>query len=220
MTDTHISLRVSEALNEALEELAHASRTSKSQVIRDLLGEKVEEDGLEVPDHLRREMRREKLKQRNRLRWQRIHFPSNVADRFRRAFEQGDLGGDLNPGAVEELRDIHIEDARLLFEEDEERQEATVEFVNALADHAAEASDASEFDRLDPKEMFERYAGVEEGRGREEAADRMEDLVADAESRLRGGYDDLDALADALTNIHDVPPEMAEEAVRQAEGAL
>lgn len=173
MTDRHIGFRVSEALYDALEEVAAEARTSKSEVGRHYLSEAVLESSTEIPQYLREELERERRKRRNRLTWQRIHFPSNVADRFTRAFEQGDLDGEINPGAIEELREIYLEEAEGLFH-DPDRKEAAVEFVEALADHAEQAQDATEFDRLDPEEMFEHYQGVERGRRREEVREEID----------------------------------------------
>lgn len=210
----HVGARVSDELADALEEAAREAGTSKSELIRHYLIDGVLESYADLPEYVRREMRRERLKRRNRLTWQKVHFPSNVADRFRKAFEQGDLDGDLNPGAVEDLREIHVEDAELLFEDDPERREAAVEFVHALAEHAADATDTSEFDRLDPEEMFQRYAGVEEADARAEAD--MDALIVAAEERLRKGATDEDALADALAKQHNVTEDMAREAVTEA----
>ena len=205
----NLSLRVPDALSDALEEVAHETRTSKSEVARQHLSEALSGETA-VPDHLRQELRRERLKRKNRLTWQRVHFPSNVADRFRRAFEQGDLDGDLNPGAVEDIRDIYVEDAKILFEEEPERREAAIEYVEALAEHAEEATDASEFDRLNPEEMFERYAGVEDGRSRGD----LRAVVEDARDRLGGPQPkDEDSLALALSKQHDVSEDLAREAV-------
>ena len=119
MTHT-LGFRVPDALNDALEAVARDAETSKSEIARHYLTDAVVDSNAPIPDHLETEIRREQLKRKNRLTWQRIHFPSNVADRFRRAFEQGDLGAEINPGAVEEIKEIHIADAEVLFEDDPE----------------------------------------------------------------------------------------------------
>ena len=211
-----LSLRVPDALNEALEAEAREAETSKSEIARNHLLEAVVESETEIPEFLETEIKRERMKRRNRLTWQRIHFPSNVADRFRRAFEQGDLGEEINPGAVEEIKEIHSADAEVLFEDDPERREAALEYVGALAEHAAEAADASEFDRLDPEEMFSRYSGVESGKTREEIED-FEALEAEARSRLRRvGSEDPEAVATALSNEFQIPVTVARDAVERA----
>jgi len=196
---THVGARFPDALVEALDEVAAQGRTSRSEVLREAVRDHVlEGDDVDLPDHIEREVRRDELKRRNKLKWQRIHFPSNYADRIRRAFEQGDLDSDLNPGAVDEIREIHVEDAELLFEDDDERRESVIEFVNAVADHAQESSDVSEFNRLDPEEMFSRYAGVEEAREEarvEPVRDRAREMIArdvdarDVVSRLGSEFD-------------------------------
>lgn len=220
MSEVHLGVRISHELNDALEEAASEGRTSKSEMVRHFLSKGVLESETDLPEYVRREVKRERLKRKNRLTWQKVHFPSNVADRFRRAFEQGDLDGDLNPGAVEDLREIHVEDAELLFEDDPDRQEAAVEYVEALAEHASQASDASEFDRLDPEEMFERYAGVENGRQREDVD--LNDVIRDARDRIGRLRDSPtatfrpDDLARSLAKDHGISEDLAFEAVERA----
>jgi len=179
MSDQHLGALVDESVIDALDELAGDAQTSRSEIVRQALTEWLSEQS-EIPDYLRRELRREQLKRKNRMRWQRIYFPKNAAEKFRGAFESGTLDDEINPGAVEEIREIYVEDAELLFEDDPERREAAVEFVESLADHAESAESASEFDRLDPEEMFERYAGVEDGRSRSD----LDDVLDDALDRL------------------------------------
>jgi Arc/MetJ-type ribon-helix-helix transcriptional regulator len=179
MSDQHLGALVDESIIDALDELAGEARSSRSEIVRQALTEWLSEQS-EIPDYLRRELRREQLKRKNRMRWQRIYFPKNVAEKFAETFESGTLDNDINPGAVDDIRDIYVEDAELLFEDEPERQDAAIEFVHELAEHAKEAEDVSEFDALDPEEMFERYTGVEEGRQAERETpilDRAIDLV-------------------------------------------
>jgi len=213
MSDEHLGALVDESVIDALDELAGEARTSRSEIVRQGLTEWLSEQS-EIPDYLRRELRREKLKRKNRMRWQRIYFPKNVAEKIRGAFESGTLDDEINPGAVEEIREIYVEDAELLFEDDPERREAAVEFVESLADHAEEAESVSEFDRLDPEAMFDSYAGVEDGRSRSD----LDAVVDDALDRLDRGprSRDPDDLARALSNAHDVSEELAREAVDRA----
>lgn len=214
---THpLTVRVSEALNDALETTAREANTSKSELVRRHLENAVLESDEPLPDYLKSELRREKLKRKNSLTWQRIHFPSNVADRFRRAFEQGDLDGDLGDAAIEDIREIHIEDAQILFENDEDRRESAIEYVEAVADHAIEATDASEFDRLDPEEMFKQYAGVEKGVQREGTDLRR--VVEDARDRLSGNLADEDAVTSVLAKEHGISTDLARECVEYALG--
>lgn len=219
---THVGARFPEALVEALDEFAAQGRTSRSEVLREAVRDHVQGDDVDLPDHIEREVRRDALKRRNKLKWQRIHFPSNVADRFRRAFEQGDLDGDLNPGAVEEIREIHVEDAEILFENDPSRRESVIEFVDSVADHARQAEDASEFDALDPEEMFESYAGVEDARESEEFEQErtadfeaiVEEIRERIESTVTGRQDS--ALVDAIVNQYNIPESVAQDAVAEA----
>jgi hypothetical protein len=212
----HVGARVPEELADALEAVASQSRTSKSEILRELLSDALLAGDYDIPDHLHQQLRRDKLKRQNKLEWQRVHFQSNVADRFRQAFEQGDLNGTIGDASVESLRDIHVEDAKLLFEDDDEMREAAVEYVNAVAEHAREAADASEFDRLDPEEMFNNYTGVAVGTQRE--GTDVSKVVADANSRMNGHLTDLDAITTALSKDYGISTELARECVNYAAG--
>lgn len=226
MSHVHVGARVSQQLADALETASREANTSKSELIRHYLTEGVINSDTELPDHLLREVRRERLKRKNRLTWQRVHFPSNVADRFRRAFEQGDLDGELNPGAVADIKDIYIEDAQILFEDEPERKEAAIQYVEALAKHARDATDASEFDRLDPEEMFEKYGGVLEARERSRTDGLRSELEAEALNRIRtirnrgGGISSKkqQAITDMLSKQYDVSEDVAADAVEAALG--
>lgn len=233
MTDRTLSLRISEELHTALSDVAHEYRTDVAKVARPWLRDLAlsEEYREAVPEHLVEQIERERRVERNSPKWDRIHFPSRTAYQFRQAFENGDLSvPGLGEHAVEEMREIYVEEARAAYD-DSELQEAAVEFVHAVADHAADAADASEFDALDPEEMFDHYAGVETGRTREGV--EWDSLVEDARdrldvdhstggkqagrSRVRAGRDPED-LARALANEHGVSEDLASEAVEEAQG--
>lgn len=220
MSETvNLSARVSQELAEALNQIAVEARTSKSELIRDYLRNAVLEGEEEVPGHLTVQLEREKLKAKNGHVWQKVYFRSNVAERFRNAFEQGDLDGEMGDSAVEDIRRIYVEDAEALFQNGERKEDA-IAFVNAVAEHAKEASDASEFDRLDPGEMFERYGGVEHGRHRE--ATDLEAVIADARERIERLRQSPSAtfrpedLARSLSKVHGITEDLAKQAVEQA----
>ena len=230
MTDRTLSLRVSEELHRALNNVAHEHRTDVAKVVRPHLRDlALEGERDKVADHLLDQLEREQLMEQNAPKWDRIHFPSRVSYQFKQAFENGDLSvSTLGDHAVEEMREIYCEEARRAYD-DEELQQAAVEFVEAVADHAAEAADATEFGKLDPEEMFDHYAGVKKGRTRQGV--EWERLVDDARDRLdsRSGtgtsYDapatrgpDRDAVVRALAKTHGVSEELAEEAVDAALG--
>lgn len=216
----HVGARVSRDLADALQEAANEVNTSKSELIRHYLSDGVLNDDADLPDYLVRGVKRERMKRRNKDEWRRVYFPKNVAKKFRSLFEDGVLNSDMNPEATDRVAEMYVEEAELMFDDDE-RREAAIEFVEAVADHANKAEDASEFDRLDPTEMFERYAGVEDGRSRE----GFEDVVADARNRLGGsgltqGASDEDALVRSLANEHDVSESVARDAVEAAKGGV
>lgn len=217
MNQVHLGVRVPEPIDEALEQVAHEARTSKSEIVRRYITDALEDEDDAIPDHLQTEVKRERLKRQNRLTHQRIYFRSNVAERFEKAFKQGDLDGEMGDSAIEDLRDIYVEDAQVLFEDDDRRENA-VAFVEAVAEHAKDATDASEFDRLDPEEIFERYSGVEAGVARREM-DRLVDIADDIlDQRLPDGQYILPSTAvDRLVEREDVPEDVAEEAVDRAQ---
>jgi hypothetical protein len=201
-----VSFRCSEELKRAIDELGHEARTSKSEIMRSILRRELIDSEADIPEHLITQLERNRAKERNGPTWQRIHFRSNTADRFRRAFEQGDLGGDGDLGdlAVDELVDIHTEEAEILFDDDSDAQAEAVEFVEAVGKHAKTAADKSEFDTLEPEEMFEQYGGVVEADVRESvdmdavvdhAKEMLEDVsiqAADIGDRLKVQYDAVD----------------------------
>jgi len=218
---THsLTVRVPKALNKAIEEAAHEAHTSKSELVREYLSNAVLDSDDAIPDHLRQQVRREQMKQRNRLDWQRVHFPSNVADKFKRAFEQGDLDGKLGEGAIDSLRGIYVEDAKLLFEDDPERREAAVEYVEAVADHAQGATEASDFDALDPEQMFERYSGVQDSRQQSEGQHKRDEILReynDRRQRLinRGKTADREGLIKAVANEMNLSESAVETVISQ-----
>jgi predicted DNA-binding protein len=219
MSDTvPLSVRVPPELDDALRELAHERRTSKSEVVRRCLSKCIEDEE-DLAKDLQKRVKRERLKQKNDLTWQKIHFRSNTADRFRRAFEQGDLAGESGDESIADLADIQREDARLLFDE-QERRERNVQYVEAVAEAARDATDASEFSAQEPGEMFEQYAGVSD---EQPAHANLGVLVEDAQERIEQlqhnpatAGADPDAVADALRTEHGVSESVAQEAVEAA----
>lgn len=162
----HLGARVPDEISQAIESIANEFGISKSEVLRELLRESIlESDRVErLPEHLRAQLRREQRKQRNQLEWQRIHFPSNCKDRVVRAWQQGDLNPDLNPGALSDLMEIYREDARDLFREEPERLDTILEYLDRLEESTREAEAASDLDPLDPSEIYREFEGVDRSR--------------------------------------------------------
>lgn len=228
-----IGTTVEDGLYNAIDWVAHEARISKAELQREALRafiseselrEETDVEEVDIPHYLQKQVERERLKKRNKNRHQRIHFPSNVTDRFTRAFEQGDLNPDINPGAIDEMEDIYVEDAEVLFD-DPEKQEKAVALVETLAQKAREAEDVSEFDRLDPDRVFERYTGVQDGRDVEEASERLGELVEEAYDLITdstgGTLIDSERVVpegavEILSNRKDVPDKLAEDAVDRA----
>jgi hypothetical protein len=216
MSNTHpLTVRVPSSLNETLEHVAHDAQTSKSELVRSILHDHLEDGDHELPDHLETELERERAKRRNSVEWQRVYWRSNVAERFKRAFKQGDLDGDvLGENAIETIRDSYVEDAEIMF--DGEKRERAVQYVKALAEHARQATDESDFDRLDPETMFSKYGGVVSGSQRE--GTDVEKVVAEARERTNGHLYDDEAVASALSKQFGITHDLALECVHYATG--
>jgi hypothetical protein len=233
MTDTRFTFGLSDTLKSTIEEKAYENRVDQAHLVRETLKEAFKDDQ-DVPAHLRLALRREQAKEKNELRWQRIHFPSNVHDKFTRAFEQGDFDPEINPGAIDELTEMYLGEADFLFDEaaqevfDEEpngdRHEKARQFVKDLAKKAKEAESASEFERLDPEQIFENYTGVDLGRQREEVerdlsehVEEAVDLITDdVGGRLSDNATEPEEVIEILSNRSDIPDGSAEQIVEQA----
>jgi len=220
---SRLSIRISDALDEALRAAAHELQTSKSEIARSTLRDNLLEGDLEeaLEPHVSAKLRREQSKSEHELVWQRIHFPSNSKDRILRAWKQGDLNPDLNPGAIEDLIEIQRDDALILFD-DADRLESNLEYLDRLEQAAREAEQASDLDPLDPDEIFSEFEGVDREQTRAEeipenigiALEQLEQtlsqqredpaLVADEEAALDGISTrfnvDRELLADAAAN--------------------
>jgi len=219
VTDRTLSVRISDELHRALSDVAHEHRADMSEIVRPWLRDlALDAERDRVPVHLLDQLEREQLMERNAPKWDRIHFPSRVSYQFRQAFENGDLSVDaLGDAAVEEMREIYREEAQRAFDDDD-LQRAAVEFVESVADHAAEAADVSDFDALDPEEMFESYQGVETARTREEFD--QEELVDTAADRLETPTASPADVTRSLTTTHGVPHDVAQTVVEEATDRL
>lgn len=149
----------------------------------------------------------------------RTGFETQVKRHFKTRFENG-----YRPAQLEDFAANMRAKARAYWPEDVgddygERRSEALAYIDALLEEAKAAADASDYDPLDPSEVFDGYAGVENGRSRE----GFEDVVTDARGRLDGagtadatGATDEDALVRALSNQHDVSEELAREALNAA----
>ena len=210
---------------QAIEDLSEESKRredvpdlSKSEAARRLLDHGLDDDPLVedlVSEATRVKLREERyMADEGDLVNKRTGFETQVKRHFKKRFENGYRPEQLEAWAVNmraKARAYWPED----FEEDyQERREAALSYVDALLEEAKEAADASEYDPLDPSEVFGGYQGVEDGRGREE----FDAVLEDARRRLRGGERNEDDLARALAKKHGVTESLAREAIDSAQG--
>lgn len=204
------SVRLPEHTGEAIEEIAAESRgredlpdLSQSETLRRLVMHGLEDDGglLELIDPATRILlERENFKQKegdlNNLR---SGFETKVKRVFEARFKNG-----MRPEQLRQFSENMREDVRMLWpewyiesvnseaesERLRRRRRECLRYVDDVVEAAAEAAEASEWDPLDPEEIFSRYAGVEAGERREavESGEVLDDgLVRDAMQLLRDG---------------------------------
>lgn len=220
-----------ESQSAAIEDMSRESKRredlpdlSKSEVARRLLDHGLEEDP-EVEDLVseatRVSLREERyMADEGELINKRTGFETQVKRHFTTRFENGYRPEQLEAFAANMRAKAEAYWPRDIGDDYSERREEALAYVDALLEEAKEAADASDYDPLDPSEVFDGYAGVEDGRGR----DRFKDVVEDAQDRLESAHGprDADALARALSKGHGVPESLAEEAVEaaQSEGGV
>jgi hypothetical protein len=210
---------------QAVEDLSRESKTredvpdlSKSEVARRLLDHGLEEDPVVedlVSKSTRVKLREERyMADEGDLVNKRTGFETQVKRHFKKRFENGYRPEQLEAWAANMRAKAHAYWPEDFEEDNQERREQALAYVDALLEEAKQAADASDYDPLDPSEVFSGYSGVEDGRGRED----FEEVVEDARKRLRGGAKDEDALAVALAKEHGVTEDLAREAVDTAQG--
>jgi hypothetical protein len=205
------SVRLPEHTGAAIEEIAAESRgredlpdLSQSETLRRLVMQGLEDDDgglLELLDPATRILlERENFKQKegdlNNLR---SGFETKVKRVFEARFKNG-----MRPEQLRQFSENMREDVKMLWpdwyiesvtseaetERLRRRRRECLRYVDDVVEAAAEAAEASEWDPLDPEEIFSRYAGVEAGERREavESGDALDDgLVHDAMQLLRDG---------------------------------
>lgn len=145
-----------------------------------------------VPEHTRILYRREAFKDGEaQLRNLRTGFEARVKRHFKSRFKGGFRNEQLDEWSVNMKMD-----AQILFppeagapDEDphEDRREECLAYVSALVEEAKAAADASDYDPLDPEEMFANYGGVEAGveqEERETAEEQAERVAVDVLGRF------------------------------------
>lgn len=191
---------------------------SKSGVVRKIFDKGLEHtEGVEdfVSKSTRVKLREERyMKEEGDLINKRTGFETQVKRHFKKRFENG-----FRPAQLEDWAENMRAKARSYwppdFDEDNaERRKEALAYVEALLEHAKQASDASDYDPLDPSEVFGNYSGVEDGRAKESDFDAV---VASAEQRMQNQQQiSRKALITALSNEYDVSEGVAKEAIEEA----
>jgi len=216
---THLSFRVSEGLNDAIEELAHEYRTSKSEVARNLLTTGLEQEPEDViPEHDLIAYKRDEIKRENRVKDWRGGFETRVKQEFTRRFKNG-----YKPEDLAAFADGYRQEAHLLWPEDDERRNDALAYIDAMLEEARKAMETSEYEPLDPETAFSSFSGVEDGTARESVDDDVfQAIVQDARSRLSDPTKSVKAddpgFVKALSKAHSVPEQVAQDAVDVARG--
>lgn len=206
---------------------------SKSEVIRRLLDSGLENDP-ELKDLLTEstivKYREERfMADEGDLRNKRTGFETQVKRHFKRRFENGFRPAQLEEWAENMRQKAEAYWPRDVGEDYSERRKEALRYVDAMVNDAKKASETSEYDPLDPEQVFSRYGGVEKGREVEEAHEQLDDLVDDAldliTDSLGGTMIDAERVEpeeakDILSNRTGVPERLAGEAVDRAVGRL
>jgi hypothetical protein len=198
---------------------------SESEIIRRLISNGLEASSLSslISEQARIQLKRDEFMagdgQINNLR---NGFRAKVAEQFKSRFESGWNAKELR-GFAENMR----EDARILWPQwsetdySTERTEA-LQYVEAVVSQAENAVETSTQSPLDPDELFDGYAGVEDGNERQ-AVERSRDsevfdrLLAEATTRMaKISSPDENGMAKGLAAEFNVELSLAEAAVSEA----
>jgi hypothetical protein len=207
---------------EAVEAVVSETDLSKSETIRRLVAEGLDSvDGWDdlIPEHVQIKQDREAVKAENRVNDWRGGFEGRVKDALVRRWKNG--------YAPDELADVasgYVEEARVLWPNDEQRQAEAVAYVREAVDQIAEAHDEAEVDPLDVESAVAAFDGMSQSQ-REQAVeevdeDKMEELVRVAYQRLKDSRATSGMVVDGLSRKFEVQEEVAEEAVERARDAL
>lgn len=173
---TTLSFGASRELSEAVEEAAREAGTSKSGLMREVLVETlVKGDEFDIPEHLVVIERREQIKRRNKVADLRGGFRGRVWQEFHSRFENG-----YKPDGIESIASGYVEEARLLFDEDEAADH--IAYIRELVDQYREKYELGE-DLHDPEEAFATFSGVEEAEQMDEEERKARDRALEEARR-------------------------------------
>lgn len=148
------------------------------------------------------------------LRNQRTGFETQVQRHFKNRFENG-----YTPEQLEEWAENMHQRADNLWPREwgddyTERRGEAHQFVDAQMEAAMEAAEDSEFDPLDPEEVYSNYGGVEDGQSKDNL-DR-EAVIEDINRRMQAGASDPDALVMAVSKEWAISENVARDLFREA----
>jgi hypothetical protein len=238
--DHSTTLRYSGEMQQAIEEIVEGSKhvedvpeLSQSETLRRLLDvglDHADDLGDLVTEETRILLARQQFKDREaKVRNLRTGFETRVKRNFKRRFENG-----YKP---EQLRDFAAnmrQEARILWPDylidsvDDERAQkmrqrrrACIDYVDRVVEAAVEAVEDSDYDPLDPDEIFDGFEGVERGRDQQAVEGRLDDIEQEArEMARRASSPEPDDLARALMKQHGVGRSVAQQAADDAVAAV
>lgn len=217
------SVVLSDGLKDAIETLSRESYKredvpdlSQSEAIRQLIQAGIEHSDLTdlMSEHELVALRREQVKNENKLRDWREGFEGRVKQETVRRFKNG-----YTPDGLAKFSVGMKDEARVLWWDDDnpehvERRREAIEYVDRVVEQAREDYDRSEHDPLDVETMFASFSGVSEG----EARERLEGVNLGAEARQmidQAPDPDPEAIATALANRHEIEVDLARQFVRE-----
>lgn len=213
------SVSIPREVDNALDELAHEHRTSKAEIHRRALRDALLEGDWDLPEPEKVQLARERTKNRGRVNYLRGGFEGRVYDEHKKVFKNG-----WSPEDIKLIQVNFINEARDLWPEDPETRQEKIEYVRQVNEAARNASEVSDFDRLDP-ENFEKFSGVEAGRDRQDTEGDLDDAVEDVKRRLRSASRKGSTLSDpdlvrSVSNEYGLVEEVAIDAVETARDEL
>lgn len=167
----------------------------------------------QIPEHEIILHRREQFKEGEaQLRNLRIGFKQRWKNHFLKRFE-----GGFDADELRQFGQNARKDARILFPDDEheEKRQELISWIDAVVENAAQAAEQSDWDPLDPEEMFTHHEGVE--RGAELERVDLDELLSDAQARISRNYSpDTSSMIDSLAKEYGISDDLAEQAVQVA----
>jgi hypothetical protein len=222
MTKTRRTLFVDQQIDRAVEQMsAETARRedieerSESQIYRDLLRQAFEQSE-EVDDLLDKtdlilQRREQYIEREARLNSLRVGFEARVRKHLKDRFEDG-----IREEQVETFAEGLKEDARILWPDNEERRREAIRYVEQAARAMVDAMRTTDYDPLDPADVFGSYETVEESIERSEAVEREREIESEIQRRRQRAANDGRHLSEsALITAVSNQTGVSERAVRE-----